>query len=205
VKRRALVNAALMTLAVVIVILILSPFLLVLVDEAVPISDWATLSSIGQSYTGISAILAAIALIGVLLTFRAQQRQIELQQLQATRELQMQVYRLATEDPLYATAFGLDRADRAAHDKFRLGLYINFLFRYFELGYVTGEISEAEMRHILANENFTVGSAALQWWGEGGLTWRTGLSRSAQRETEFKALVDDEYGKALDRINGSAT
>jgi uncharacterized protein DUF6082 len=193
-RHRPIITSGLGTIAFTICVLLLSPLLLLLVQATLRVPDWEALSSIGQSYTGIAALFAAFALLGVLVTFRAQRQQVQLQQLQAAREMQMQVYRMSLDDELYASAFGVRPGDAEAYRRFRLGVFTNFVFRYLEFNYVTGELSEQEIRSILADENFSAGSSALEWWSERRAQWRPGLTRS--REAGFHAVVEEEYQRA---------
>lgn len=195
---RAIIVTSLGIAAFTIGVLFLSPSLLLLIELALRIEDWETLSSIGQSYTGVATLFAAFALVGILITFRAQRQQLQLRQLQAARDLQMQVYRMSLEDKLYASAFGVDPNDEEAYRTFRLTIFTNFAFRYLEFSYLAGELSESEVRGILANENFSDGSSALQWWSDKRHRWRPGLEK--RRETSFKTLVEEEYRYARERL-----
>jgi hypothetical protein len=62
-------------------VLLVSPLLLAIADALLTV-DWARLSEIGQSYTGVSALLSAVALVGVTISIRLQAKQTALMQQQ---------------------------------------------------------------------------------------------------------------------------
>lgn len=195
---RSVVVAASTAVAVVLAVLLLSPLMLLAVAGVLGLSeaDWIRLSSIGQSYTGVSAILSAAALMGVVLSIRTQNKQVQLQQLHAVREMQGQVLKAIVDDPHLIRILSINDVDEAESLELRQSLHVNLLFRYLEFGYLAGEISEPELRWVLANEVFLPNALALEWWSE---RWRAGLSPT-RRESAFKSIVDEEHALARERI-----
>jgi hypothetical protein len=87
------------TLGIIIGLLVvfMSPLILVGVGELLRL-DWTRVTAIGQSYTGISAILSAFALMGVVHSINLQSRQVDITRSQAVRAMQFELLRLAMSD-----------------------------------------------------------------------------------------------------------
>jgi hypothetical protein len=76
---------------------------------------WVTLGNVGQAYGGISALISAIALVGIAGSLLLQSRQHSLDRIFYHRSRQAELYAVVREDPeLYWSAFGgsLDTAER---------------------------------------------------------------------------------------------
>jgi hypothetical protein len=133
-----------------IITVILAPLVLLFVDSILTV-DWQRLTAIGQSFTGISALLSAAALVGVAFSIRLQNRQVELARAQAVLELQFAFEQLAVNDEQYWSVFVPTMlSDDSPADRKRKFLR-NYMFRYFQFGHKTGEFSEADLRRMLSS------------------------------------------------------
>jgi hypothetical protein len=167
-----------------------SPLLLIVLDEFYTTADWTRLSNIGQSFAGISALLAACALVTVAASTISQARQTKILSLQAVRAMQFEIFKLELDDPIIAAArspmylHGLDDRER------RLYLYFGVLFRYMQFSYIAGELSESSLRHDL-KEIFSEASNR-EWWIRARPYWVYPSSYTLG----FINVVDDEHAKA---------
>ncbi|WP_306211661.1 DUF6082 family protein [Actinoplanes sp. RD1] len=78
--------------------LVLSPSLLLRANRLTT-DNWGTLSNVGQAYGGVSAILTALALIGVAASLLVQRQQAHIARTQAIRAFQLQMLTLCLEKP----------------------------------------------------------------------------------------------------------
>src|SRR6476661_679950 len=95
VHQRALITAT--TLLALVATILISPILLLVIRDLF-VTDWQTLSNVGQSYTGISTLFSVAALMGAVLTIRLQLRQSQVAQEHALRDTQFQLLTLALHD-----------------------------------------------------------------------------------------------------------
>lgn len=169
---RAVGSAILLTL----ILLLVSPLLL-LIPSAVFDIDWERFSAVGQSYTGVAAILSAAALVGVVYSISLQRRQNMTAQGQAVREMQFALLGMAMREPdLAAVLAGEISITSVDVEKFRTNVFRNQWLRYQEFGYLVGEISASELQRGLAEEFFR-SPENRQWWSESE-AWRTTGTKS---------------------------
>jgi hypothetical protein len=171
---RRLAVGVMVVLAVIcaVAVLILSPLVLLLVGALFHV-DWTQLSNIGQSYTGISAILSAGALIGVVISIRLQSSQNVTIQRQLVREMQFGLLRLAMEDQVCASIFRLQKYDVYTHEDYKKTVYLTQWMRYLQFGYLNGEMSQRDLQEILENEIF-LNNENRMWWGRARSSWSDG-------------------------------
>ncbi|MCO1653990.1 DUF6082 family protein [Pseudonocardia humida] len=171
-------------------VLLVSPLLLVIVDAILTV-DWGRLTEIGQSYTGVSAILSAVALVGVTLSIRLQAKQTALMQQQTVRELQFDMLRMAAADPALAPVTGaaLPEGDES-HEAFKLHVFQSQFFRYLEYGYLVGEYSDQNLENLLVRELFPVPSNRA-WWSRVRTYWIPANSTGKKRR--FIDVVERAY------------
>jgi hypothetical protein len=171
--------------------LIASPLLLVAVS-ALPL-NWSRLSEIGQSYTGISAVLSAVALIGVALSFRLQSRQVDIARAQAVRDMQFGLLRLAMDDSTLASVLttSAGTAD-TSFDEFRKGAYRNQWFQYFAFGYCSRDISRSNLHNALIYNFFPVEANRL-WWIRVRHLWLTEAAHQSKIYREFIEVVEQAF------------
>lgn len=134
--------AAIATLTIItVLVLFASPLLLVLLDNFM-VLDWSRLSSIGQSYTGVSALLSAGTLIAVAVTVQQQSKQTRLARQQATKIMQFELLRLALNEPgTYGPVVGYWESGEGDRNC-RQHLFTTMWMWYVSFAYETGEEPE---------------------------------------------------------------
>lgn len=192
-KQRSYVIYGLWGFVGLVAILIGSPYLLAAISM-LPL-DWDKLNAVGQSYTGISALLAGAALIGVVITTRLQARQVTVAQEQALREMHFALNQMSLAD--YDLASGLTREDLTSEDLYptwRQRTYCSMWLRYLQFGYSLDALTDEFVRGVLAEENFAheVGRSL---WNDVGET--VAYPNKSDRTARFRRIVTDEYQKAV--------
>ena len=188
-NRRVLRHVGLALVVVFAVILIgASPLALLLVDSKSV--DWTRLSSIGQSYGAISAVLSAAAVGGVAVTLILQHEQAKDARRFAVREVHRDLLRMAIHDPSLAKAWGEFPA-RDVEDP-RLVMYTNLVLNYLVLMY---ETDTAPIEEIRAHMRSVAGSDWMQqYWEQSASTWRLAFPG---RRRKIVDLMDEEFKLAL--------
>lgn len=190
----------LMILAVVsltIVLLLVSPLIL-LIPAIVLDVNWRQLTDIGQSYTGIAAVLSAAALVGIVASIRFQAEQTRLLRRQLTREMQFNLLDMAMSDPHYAAIFRISPTQ--GYDAFRKAAFQNLWVRYLEFAYLTGEMSEEELRSIF--EGFFTVADNRVWFDSGRQhlpRYASGLTAKGKR---FLQILEESRASS-DQVSAS--
>jgi hypothetical protein len=169
-----------------------SPLLLLALDGWV-ILDWSRLSDIGQAYDAASALLAGVAVVVVAVSLLMQVRQIRISQVQAARMMHLELMRMLTSDPLLRftspSAVGIDE------EEWRKNIYTNLFFKYLEMGYEIGHISEESLRQHFTGQFRLI--HAREFWRRVGGTFQVDADRKATRR--FYDIVEEEHRRALAR------
>jgi Family of unknown function (DUF6082) len=173
------VRVATITLLAAVGTIALSPLILAGLSE-IPGVMWAELSTIGQSYNGISAVLAAAALIGAVATVRLQARQSLVQQEHAIRGTQFELLKLALEnDDLLATT-QLRIPDSATRTQRRQHIYLSMALRHIQFIFVATAMPIRTLELVLKDE-FMGNAHALTYWPRVRDVWRSQLSEGRPR------------------------
>src|ERR1022692_2593180 len=98
IRKAAIYLVALSVIAGVLSLILVSPFLLRQLAQ-IKGFDWTELSNIGQTYGAASAILSAVALIGITLSLLIQARQATTERVRITRERHMELLRVILDAP----------------------------------------------------------------------------------------------------------
>jgi hypothetical protein len=171
---------------------ITSPLLLVLIDHGVSV-DWSRLSEIGQAYDAASALLSGFAVVGVAVSLLMQVRQMRISQVQAARMMHLELMRTLTADPtLRATSTSAVGVSRS---RWRRNIYTNLFFKYLEMGYQIGHISEESLRQHFAAQ-FQLAHAR-EFWRRNGDTFR--VDADSRATIRFLNIVQEEYSRSLER------
>jgi hypothetical protein len=148
--------------------------------------DWNRLSSIGQSYGAISAVLSAAAVGGVAVTLILQNEQAKDARRFAVREMHRELLRMAIDRPSLFEAWGQFPArDLAGPD---LVVYTNLVLNYLVLLHRTGAAKMDEVRmyvRFMAN-----GEWGQRYWSETAETWRAAYSGA---DREIIDAIDEEF------------
>ncbi|MFI5839953.1 DUF6082 family protein [Catenuloplanes sp. NPDC051500] len=151
-----------------IVVIFLSPLALGFIANGD--TDWNRLSLIGQSYGAISAILAALAVLGVVLSLRLQQQQIADNRRMAIRQQQRDLLLvMAIDDPDLLRTWG--KIPIAASQSPKLSVYANLVLNYMIMLYDSGtaELDEIGL-HLRA---MAAGDWMPEYWASTRATWQT--------------------------------
>ncbi|MCX6466219.1 MAG: DUF6082 family protein [Pseudonocardiales bacterium] len=177
------------TAASVLVILVLSPLFLQVAALIYPV-DWIQLSAIGQSFTGVAALLSAAALGAAILTIRLQTRQNLAAQEQALRQTQYEITKLAIEnDDLMEVAAGLFPAD-ADRKALRQHTYLTMSLRHFQFVSMVKSMPRDDIEFMIESEYFA-NPAGVAHWSRVRPLWSTGKRTSSERR--FLNAVEAVY------------
>ncbi len=171
-----------------------SPLILVVVDSWLHILPWDRLTEIGQSYTGVAALLSGAALVGIAYSIRLQTQQIAVMRSQAVREMQFNLLRLAMEDPSMA----IMRAPAEVEAEYRKRVYIVQIIRYLEFAYASGELSESSLRSTLINEILADSTVRSQWTTMMRPVWGSTHEAGTRAQRRFLTIMDDSCAAAED-------
>lgn len=171
----------------------LSPFALTWISEDHRI-DWSRLSDVGQTYGVTSAILAALALGGVVASLVLQHRESKSAREQALRGLHTDLLKMSLDDQTLLECWGLigESTDMTWH---RQHIYLNLIVSHWQMMWEMGVISEKHLR-ITAQGVFG-GPLGLRFWSE-ARDMRL-VAEKGRRARTFHAIVDHEYTLALAR------
>jgi Family of unknown function (DUF6082) len=184
-NRTAFISLAIGIVAVVSILVVLSPLALRAI-ASIPGISWSKLSNIGQTYGAVSALLAALALVGVAASVLMQNRELRQNRWESGRARHFEIMRMALDDPLYRQVY---RAREMPENEARLEGYINLLLEYWAMLWEFGDIPEERLRSFLVE---LFGSKA------GHLYWRKfGSARlhgsGTKRERAFQRIANEVY------------
>lgn len=200
-KRRTIVNASRrMILMFSFAVAVLAVLILVAISplalkqfSMIKSENWAELSNIGQTYGAASAILTAIALIGVAGSMIFQIRAIEVSKSESMRGQHLHLVEMSLKDPVYMRAWGQEPKEYGGLDRYRQLLYVNLILSFWEDNYRLRSLSEGILRGDLAI--LFRGEAGREFWTLGRYA-RLRTSRNRQH-SRFSRIVEEEYQKAI--------
>jgi Family of unknown function (DUF6082) len=176
--RRQVLLVATTVLALLATVL-LSPLLLLAVQGIFSV-DWQTLSDVGQSYTGISALFSVAALTGAVLTIRLQIRQSQVAQEHALRNTQFQLLSLALQDPDLLKVVSLSVPGDADDQLKRKHVFLTMILRHLQFLYLTKDVPETALEETLRSE-FFANEEARDHWARVRQHWATSISSTPER------------------------
>lgn len=178
----------------VLILVALSPYALRGIAR-LPGMNWVSLSNIGQTYGGISALLATLALVGVVLSVLYQVRDVDIAREQSRRTFHNELLRMELEDPIYMEALGAPWGMQIAtdYDSLRQYNFIHMWVSYWQSRYFLGEMPETELRAIATLELFN-SRAGRDYWSASRVTR---MKVENGRNRKFAEILDDEYNKAI--------
>ena len=153
--------------------------------------NWSTLSDVGQTYGFAAALLSGLAFLGIAISIFYQGRQITVSQLQATRTLQLELLKLAYEQPDLRESWG--RSLDIPYPEWRKRTYMNLIFMYLRMGYVMHETTDASLHRMMANRFDT--QIGREYWTNARLAFEAGAR--SRRDRSFFRITDQEYEKAI--------
>lgn len=135
--------------------------------------------------------LATVAITVSMVTaiyVRGQHRTVRTQ---ATRMMQYELIRMAIDKPVLRNVFSEPAEDP---DEFTKKTYTNLWFKYLEMGYTTGAISEESLRVTLRTSFFDTENGLAYW--ERTRDRKTAQARSDRRMRHFVRVGDEEHARA---------
>lgn len=169
--------------------IVASPLLLAAWEEPKGI-DWNRLGQIGQAYDGTSAILSAIALLGVAASLAIQARQNRNDRVQHSLDRQFDLLNLILERPdLYGPVAGWPHDGDRARQHIFISMWLNVLQMRFEMGTQT----ESEVRKELYVA-FT-SDLGRQWW-QVEQSWWNDQHATSKAGRHFDKMIREEYARA---------
>ena len=161
--------------------------------------DWPKLSDIGQTYGAVSAILSAVALIGITLSLLIQARQARTERIRITRERHMELLRIVLDAPeVYSPVIGTQsvfgvESPQSEIDTRRL-LFCTMWVNYARMGFETGVLTEEILHDDIFGPAFR-SEPMRRWWVRVRRYWSGNLIQG-RKEHKFVQIIDEEYRKA---------
>ncbi|MBM4795096.1 hypothetical protein HXP44_24315 [Streptomyces sioyaensis] len=148
---------------------------------------WSMLSEIGQTYASISAVLSALAVVGVAYSLVLQAKQARLEKFQAMRTFQRDLLLMAMEDeslrPCWGPMHGLQGQEWRQHT------YSRLIMAYLWMGAEAGGIPAASIR---ANAIEIMKSPpGRDYWQRSRDRWK--LDACSARERQFVKIFEEEF------------
>jgi hypothetical protein len=185
-----LLSGAAITLALVglIIGIVISPLALQLLAKKK--LNWSLFSNIGQSYGAVSAILSALAFLGIALALILQVRQSRESRIYSIRELHSNLLRMGMADSRYLEAWGNFSASVSLDRD--VTIYANLMMNYLASLYETRAADLEEVRYY-AREIFD-GEVGRVYWESCRGAW---LKFSRGRAKRLAWMIEDEYQRAV--------
>ncbi|MEU1413279.1 DUF6082 family protein [Streptomyces sp. NPDC005731] len=187
--RRALIwagfTAALMTA------IIASPHLLRLV--APDNLDWAELSSISQTYTSVSVLLAAAALVGAVASLAYQAAQTRIAHEESTRNHHRELLFRALDEPDLRVCWGPYR-DAVTPQRWKQFTYCNLIVTFWHTEYVLRRSTDEAVRGL--TKRFFEGEVGREYWRTWGTGWREAMQGNGPRSRKFADILDAAFRAA---------
>jgi len=153
---------------------------------------WERLSFIGQTYGAASAVVAVVALVGVVVTLRLQAREIARAREATRRQAHTELLKMAMEDPDLEDCWGpVEFPDDPKMRKQQL--YTNMILTAWETSFEMKLTPEHRLR-AHANEMFQGQPGRDFWQSARELRLTTWANRHERR---FQEILDEEYRRAL--------
>lgn len=169
----------------ILTLVIISPLALRAI-ALIPNISWPELSNIGQTYGAVSALLAALALVGVATSVLMQNRELRHNRWESGRARHFEIIRMALDDPLYRQVYG---ARAMPENEARLEGYVNLLLEYWAMLWEFGDIQEERLRSFL-EELFGSSAGYVYWRKFGNLRLH---ETGTKRERAFQQIADEVY------------
>jgi hypothetical protein len=168
----------------------LSPLALPALDDGGR-ADWNRLAKIGETYGAVSAIVAAIALLGVMISLVIQAREMSQARKNARRAHHVELMRMAIDDPRYMEVWGPYLTDTfAAEGQYT---YVNIVVAHWYSEYEIGEMSDDLLRATAAGVFASV--PGRYYWRTTGTFWRDNYS--GRRAKRFHRVLEETYQEAI--------
>ena len=192
VRRLAFITGTAVTVLLIITFVALSPLALEKLG-LIKGANWARLSNIGQTYGAASALLTALALLGVADRSCSRRERFAWTWAQSSGELQLHLAEMSMNDPVYQRCWAVDPASYPTRDGWRQQVFLNLVFSYWERDFVMGGITEYTLRALLMD--VFRGEAARRFWATVHEARMAYSKNWANRR--FCQVANEEYYKAV--------
>jgi len=171
---------------------LLSPLLLLRANRLTT-QDWSTLSNVGQAYGGVSAILTALALIGVAASLLVQRKQADIARTQAIRAFQLQMLTLCLERPeTYYPLMGHEVT--GSIEDARRQIFATYFLNYVHAGYSIDFFDEQSLTSDVFPRFFNFDAGRTYWETMRPLWVARYFSKKSRRYVE---MLDASYDRAV--------
>ncbi|GIH06630.1 hypothetical protein Rhe02_46970 [Rhizocola hellebori] len=150
-----------------------------------------TVDRITIAIGAVSAMVSALALVGIAFALRLQVRQTRISQRHTLHGLHIEVMRLHLENPLFRPVWGPVSAPVETEQWVR-NVYRNIVFMYFQTLYILETISDDGVR--LQVRSLLRSPEAQDWWRAARPFYKADALTKAQRR--FYVLVEEEWERA---------
>ena len=174
-------------------LILASPFGLQLISTA-KIADWPELSSIGQTYGAISALISGVALAGIATSLFLQSRELNLMREQIFRDYHFDLVRFSIENPSFISSWGYAPSVGLSLEDIRRVGYTNMIVSFWSTSYITGRLDESELRRNCSQ--MFQGEAGRSYWEDSRATWHE--SGDNRRSKRFAGIIEEEYCKSVE-------
>ncbi|MGI5228519.1 DUF6082 family protein [Actinoallomurus sp. CA-142502] len=176
---------------------LMSPFALRAIDR-LPGLDWAGLADVGQTYEAVAALLTVPTFGGVMISLLAQRREVHTGQEQTALLTQIELARIAIENPELITVDGTI-ASPSSLAQARRDTLMNLWMSKWRSQFGLGNLTERELREIL--DRFFRQDETREWWRTARDSYRIGVG--SRRQRRFAAVAEAEYVRACSSSAGT--
>ncbi|GAB3466243.1 hypothetical protein GCM10027570_55300 [Streptomonospora sediminis] len=164
-----------------------------------PDGEWQRLSFIGQTYGAVSALIAAVALVGIIATLVLQARETRRGVQESRRQAMSELLQKAMDDPALDECWGPvpEHSDPKVRKQ---QLYVNMIVSQWGVAYETGAMPEKRLRAI-ARDMFSAPPGRTYWQRAGPQRLAVVTEGKAAR---FNRMLDEEFRRTSD-VTGRAT
>ncbi|WP_131101350.1 DUF6082 family protein [Streptomonospora litoralis] len=153
--------------------------------------DWEGLSVVGQTYGAASALLAGLALVGVVATLVVQARETRMARELALRDSNSELLRMAMENEEYAECWGANMSATGSKAQ-RQSMYTNMIVSQWEMAFDSRAVNDEHVRTLA--RNLFVGPVGWEYWNRvREVRLHTAGTRRSRR---FHRILDEEFQRA---------
>ncbi|MGB3439534.1 MAG: DUF6082 family protein [Actinophytocola sp.] len=171
-------------------LVVLSPLALRAYDSGDDV-DWKRLNEIGGTYGAVSAVVATVALLGVMISLVIQNREVREARRNARRAHHVELMRMAMDDPRYMECWGPYLTNSFTEET--QYTYVNLIVAHWFAEYDVGELTDTLLRAMTTNV-FASGPGR-HYWERTGTFWRDNYP--GMRARRFHQVIEETYQDAI--------
>ncbi|MGW6026591.1 DUF6082 family protein [Streptomyces sp. NPDC055099] len=183
------------------IVILATPFLL---ESVAPSGhNWERLSSISQTYSAVSVIFSAAALLGVVVSIRHQSKQTSIANEEAQRAWHRELVLFLVQYPELLPATDVPTVPTSELQS-RQMVISNLFLASWRSDYVLHRVNSQGLR-VTLRRHFR-SALAREHWARASVTWRQSAEADANpRSLGFVGLVDELYAEAVAAASGGST